>query len=97
MGAAVIALLGSGVLTAAAFAPRGQVGLVAAIVPPWQAAGMAAAATTGLPVVDLRWGGHVMILDTGGDAAVLAHLRAQGFWLLDAGGQRGCGAKGAAT
>jgi hypothetical protein len=70
---------------------------VAAVVPPWQAAGMAVAAATGLAVVDLRWGGHVMILDTGGDEAVLARLRGQGFWLLDAGGLRGCGAKGAAT
>lgn len=96
-GALAIAVLGSGVLTAAAFAPGGQVGLVAALVPPWVQGGMAAAAGTGLAVVDLRWGGHVMILDTRGDVAALARLRGQGFWLLDADGLRGCGTEGTAT
>ena len=96
-GAAVIGLLGTAVLTVAAFEPAGQVGLVAALVPPWQAGAMAVAAATGLALVDLRWAGYVMILDNGGDAAAMARLRGRGFWLLDASGLRGCGTERTAT
>ena len=93
-GALVIAVLGIGTLTGLTFAPRDQTRLVAALVPPLAEGGMAAAAATGMAVVDLRWRGHVMILDTGGDATAMARLRRQGYWLMDATGVRGCGAEG---
>jgi hypothetical protein len=91
MSSVVIAVLGTAVLGQQAFAPDGATRLVAAMVPPWQEGGFRKAAATGLAVVDLRWRGHVLILDTGGDPAALARLRASGFWLLDATGVRGCG------
>jgi hypothetical protein len=95
-GAAMIGVLGIGALTGLTFGPGAHTRLVAALVPPWQSGGMAAVAAGGLALVDLRWGGHVLILDTGGDRAALAHLRAQGFWVLDATGARGCGEEGTA-
>jgi len=88
--AVMIALLGVGVLTHLSFAPHEGTRFVAALVLPWDAGGVQAVVAANLPLIDLRWRGHVMILDTGGDAAVLARLRHQGFWLLDATGARGC-------
>ena len=55
---------------------------------------MAAAAATGLAVVDLRWRGHVMILDTGDDPTAMSRLREHGYWLMDATGLRGCDEEG---
>jgi len=92
--AAVISTVGVSVLTGMTFAPSGVSGLVAAVVPPWQAGGLARAAATGLPVLDLRWHGHLLILDTGADAEVLARLRDEGLWLLDASGFLICGLGG---
>ena len=66
--ALMIAVLGSVSLTLRSFAPGKAVRLVAALVPPWQAVGMARAAATGLPVAGLAGMGHVLLLDTGGDA-----------------------------
>ena len=90
-GAALIAVVGMGALTGMTVAPKEQTQLVAALVPPWAEGGFAASA--GLAVVDIRWHGHVVILDTGGDPAALARLRARGYWLLDATVLRGCGKK----
>lgn len=89
--ALMIAVLGSVSLTLRSFAPGKAVRLVAALVPPWQAGGMARAAATGLPVAGLAGIGHVLLLDTGGDARALAQRRAAGLWLLDARGAVGCG------
>ena len=89
--AAVIATVGVSVLTGMTFAPSGRSGLLAAVVPPWQEGGLVRAAATGLPYIDLRWRGHLLILDTGGDADALARLRAEGLWLLDAAGFLICG------
>jgi hypothetical protein len=87
----MISAVGVSVLTGMTYAPSGRSGLVAAVVPPWQEGGLARAAATGLPFLGLRWRGHLMILDTGADAAVLARLRAEGLWLLDASGFLMCG------
>lgn len=89
--AAVISTLGVSVLTGMTYAPSGRSGLVAAVVPPWQEGGLARAAATGLPFLDLRWRGHLLILDTGADADALVRLRAEGLWLFDASGFLMCG------
>ncbi|MBC7740027.1 MAG: hypothetical protein H7245_23080 [Candidatus Saccharibacteria bacterium] len=94
ISAAVISVMGVGALTGLGFAPRADSRLVAAVVPPWAEGGITAVVRTGLAVVDMHWAGHVMILDTGGDAAALHRLRGQGFWLMDASGLRGCGKEG---
>lgn len=87
-----IAVVGMAGLTVMGHGPTEQSRKLALIVPPWQGDGLALAAATGLAIVDLRWEGHVVILDTGGDPTVLKQLRGQGLWLLDATGARACGA-----
>lgn len=63
---------------------------VAAFVPPWQHGGMARAAALGLPVLDIRWGGHLLLLDPSPQDGALARLRGQGLLLLDASRLRLC-------
>lgn len=86
-GAAMIALLGSATLTGMTFAPPDGARRVAAVVPPWVTAGV----PDGVALVAVRWGGRVMILDTGGNGAVVAGLLAQGYWVMDATGAGACG------
>lgn len=88
-GAAAIAIIGLTALTRLITAPQDGTRLVAVVVPPWVEGGTAL--SSGVALVDLRWGGRVMILDTGGDGRILARLRLQGYWVMDATGLRGCG------
>jgi len=85
--AAVISILGVSTLTGLTFSPSAQTRLVAAFVPPWAEVGVA----SGVAILDMRWRGHLMVLDTGADAALIAGLREQGFWLIDATGFQICG------
>jgi hypothetical protein len=89
--AALIAVLGIGTLTQMAFAAGPGTRFVAALVPPWAPGGLAVVQGAGLGLVDMHWGGHVVIVDTGGDAAA---LQGRGYWLLDATGVLGCGEEG---
>ena len=68
VSAVAVAGLGLLLLAAERLAPGGP-GPVAALVPPWQAGGMARAATLGLPVLDIRWGGHLIVVDPGPEGA----------------------------
>lgn len=87
----LIAGLGVAVLTGLTFGPTPQSRQIAVVIPPWQDDGLERAADTGLAIVDLHWGRHIIILDTGGDPTALDRLQAQGFWLLDANGAGLCG------
>ncbi|WP_040671354.1 hypothetical protein [Rhodobacter ferrooxidans] len=87
----LISVLGVSVLTGLTFGPTDQSRQIAVLFPPWQNDGFGRAAATGLAIIDLHWQGHVVILDTGGDPTALAHLKSQGFWLLDASGTVTCG------
>ncbi len=84
--AAVISILGVSTLTGLTFSMSDQTRFVAAIVPPWAELGASAAA-----ILDMRWRGHLVVLDTRADAAVIAGLRDQGLWLIDASGFPVCG------
>lgn len=86
VSAAVISLLGVSTLTGLTFSLRDQTRFVAAIVPPWADFGAGGAA-----ILDMRWRGHLVVLDTGADAAVITRLRDQGLWLIDATGFLICG------
>jgi hypothetical protein len=90
--AAVISIFGVSTLTGLTFSLSQQTRFVAAIVPPWAAFGAGGAA-----ILDMRWRGHLVVLDTRADATVIAGLRGQGLWLMDASGFQICGptAKGA--
>lgn len=84
--AAVISILGVSTLTGLTFSPSDQTRFVAAIVPPW-----GDFAVRGVAILDMRWRGHLVVLDTRADAAVIAGLRDQGLWLIDASGVPICG------
>ncbi len=84
--AVIILALGFGLL--AAERGTGAVpGPVAAIVPPWQAGGMARAAALGLPIIDIRWNGRLLVLDA---SAGLGRLKDEGLWIMDATGAGAC-------
>ena len=85
--ALTIVVLGFGTLVAERVGTARPGGPVAALVPPWQAGGMARAASLGLPVIDIRWGGRLLILDA---TTGLSTLQGQGLWLMDATGAGGC-------
>lgn len=90
--ATAIALLGLGVLTVGRIQPPGAGGPVAVIVPPWQSGGLGFAAATGLPIIDIRWQGRLVLLDLAPGGAGRAGL---GPFVLALDGPFGCAAAGA--
>jgi hypothetical protein len=68
VSAVAVAGLGLVLLAAERLAPGGP-GPMAALVPPWQTGGMARAAALGLPVLDIRWAGHLIVVDPGPEGA----------------------------
>lgn len=63
---------------------------VAVIVPPWAMGGMGLAARLNMPIVDLRWQGHVIILDVSKDPMTVSQLQNAGFFLIKTDVQTGC-------
>jgi hypothetical protein len=62
-------------------APRtGQMGV---ILMPWQAGQLQAAAAFDLPIVALRWGGYLLVLDTSGQPNARAKLRELGHIVIN--------------
>ena len=89
-GTILIATLGLAVLTALTFGAQAQSQQVAVLIPPWHGDGLARVIDSRAAITDLRLGGHLVVLDTGGDRATLARLRGQGFWVMDATGSLFC-------
>jgi hypothetical protein len=83
----MILALGLGLLLSGRLGVAGA-GPVAAIVPPWQTGGMARAAALGLPIIDIRWNGRLLVLDA---SAGQERLAGQGLWVMDATGAGICG------
>lgn len=90
-GPVFIAGLGMAVLTGLTFGPKPGSQQIAVVTPPWVWDGPGRVVATGLPILDLHWRGHVIIVQTGGDPAAMDRLRDQGLWLLDATGSGLCG------
>ncbi len=65
---------------------------VALIVPPWAVGGMAYAAGLNTPIIDMRWQGHVIILDVSHDPSAIERLQNAGFYLLQTNIRSGCAA-----
>jgi len=61
----------------------------AVLVPPWRPAGLAFAAEVGLPVIDIRWGGHLLLFAPTEDPLILSRL---GPFAMPADGIAGCAA-----
>jgi hypothetical protein len=76
-----VAVTGLCALALARLADPGS-GPVAALVPPWQEGGLARAAALDMAVIDIRWDGHLLVVDPGQTGR--ARLRGQGLWLLRA-------------
>ena len=57
----IITILGFGMSIAQHLSSPLIDGPIAVIVPPWRAGGLTFAAEVGLPVIDIRFGGHVLI------------------------------------
>lgn len=80
-------LLGSGALLAGHFTPPQAGGPAAVIVPPWRPTGMAFANEVGLPPLDIRWGGRLVVFAATDDGSALARM---GPFVMPADGLAGC-------
>lgn len=65
--AALISIGGLSWLAVERLAPPAAGGPVAVLVPPWQAGGMTLAGQVGLPVIDIAWGGRLVVFETTSD------------------------------
>ena len=83
----VISTLGFGSLGAKHFCLPLQGRAVAVIVPPWQPGGMAFADAVGLPPLDIRWAGRLVVFPPSHDPIPLTRM---GFFVLPADGTAGC-------
>ena len=85
--AMVITLFGFGTLGAGHFGPPPQGQPMAVIVPPWRPGGFAFAAAVGLPPLDIRWGGRLVVFAASDDPVPLSRM---GFFVMRADGGLGC-------
>ena len=85
----IIAILGFGMSIAQHLSPPLVDGPIAVIVPPWRAGGLTFAAEVGLPVIDMRLGGHVLIFAEPDGQFPLSRL---GPFVMPATGPFGCAA-----
>lgn len=84
-----IVVLGFGLLTTKHFSPPPAGEPTAVLVPPWRAGGMAFAAEVGLPVIDIRFGGRLLIFAATNSPL---HLSRMGPFVMPATGPLGCAA-----
>lgn len=62
--AVAVAVAGLGLMATQQLWPAGP-GLLAAVIPPWQVDGGARIASLDMPILDIRWGGRLVIVDPG--------------------------------
>lgn len=90
VGAFGLAALGWLMLTTpapAASAAPAQIGVVFA---PWSQAGITAAARFDLPIIDLRWGGHLVVLDVSHQPNAGQRLHDLGYFIINTSVASGC-------
>lgn len=85
--ALAITALGLSVLGYDKLAPPASGGPVAVLVAPWQTGGMAFAAAANLPIIDIAWGGRLVIFDSTGNPSAIDGL---GLIAVSAAGPFGC-------
>lgn len=78
-----ILALGWLMLTSDLATPQNRQGKIGVIVPPWHQGGLLAAAGLGLPIIDLRWDGHLIILSTDQRPDAGAQLKAAGYFVIN--------------
>ncbi|MFN4099737.1 MAG: hypothetical protein ACK4GT_08165 [Pararhodobacter sp.] len=62
--AVAVGIAGLGLIAVQQLWPAGP-GLLAAVIPPWQRDGAARIAALDMPLLDIRWGGRLVIVDPG--------------------------------
>lgn len=85
--AAAITVLGITALGLGKLEPPVSGGPVAVVVAPWEAGGMAFAASVDLPIIDIAWGGHLVTFDTSSNPQA---LNDHGLFVIAASGLTGC-------
>ncbi len=83
----LVLLLGSWGLLAGHFSPPTAGRPTAVIIPPWRPAGFAFAGEVGLPPLDIRWGGRLVVFPATDDPLALSRM---GPFAMPADGSRGC-------
>ena len=79
-----VAAVGLVALTCQIFAATSDATRLAVIIPPWQDGGFARAAGFDMPIIDLRWHGHLVIIDASAAPTAAHDFAAQGLFVLDA-------------
>jgi len=68
--------------TLRAAAAQGIPPQIGVVLPPWSQGGLAQAAGLGAPIIDLRWGGYLAILDIRARPGLGKTLRANGYFII---------------
>lgn len=89
----LVALLGLFFLAQLALAAAPNSTQFGVIVPPWQQGGIQLAAAFNAPIVDLRWDGHLIILDISNDPTAIDRLKGSGLTLISTDITAGCDPK----
>ena len=84
-----IVVLGFGLLASRHFTPPPADVPVAVLVPPWRSGGLAFAAEVGLPVIDIRLGGRLLVFAASESPLPLSSM---GPFVMPATGPLGCAA-----
>lgn len=87
--AVAIAVLGFGLLASQHFTPPPPGVPAAVLVPPWRSSSFAFAAEVGLPVIDIRLGGRLLVFHASESPLPLSRI---GPFVLPATGPLGCAA-----
>jgi hypothetical protein len=90
VGAFGLAALGWLMLTTPAPATSVAAAQIGVVLAPWSQTGITAAARFELPIIDLRWGGHLVVLDVSQSPNASQRLRDFGYFVINTTAASGC-------
>ncbi len=90
VGAFGLAVLGWLMLTTPAPATSVAAPQIGVVLAPWSQAGITAEARFDLPIIDLRWGGHLVVLDVSQNPNAGQRLRDFGYFVITTTAASGC-------
>lgn len=96
LGVALFGLsaLGWLMLTSASAQADGGASQIGIVIPPWSQGGMAVAAGFDLPIIDLRWGGHLVVVDVTAKPNARHMMQAAGYLVINTAVPSGCFVQG---
>lgn len=86
----LVAIIGLAFLAQLTFAATPTSKQIGVIVPPWRSGGLIVAAGFAAPIIDLRWGGHLIVLDVSNDPSLIERLHKSGMTLIATDIRAGC-------